>query len=60
MAVPKRRKSHSRSRMAKAHKSMTRPTVVFCPNCGGATLPHRVCPTCGQYQGREVVEQKDA
>jgi large subunit ribosomal protein L32 len=26
-----------------------------CPNCHEKKLPHRVCPHCGHYKGREVV-----
>ena len=27
----------------------------YCNQCGEPILPHRVCPSCGYYQGREVV-----
>ena len=26
-----------------------------CPQCHSQRRPHRVCPTCGYYDGREVV-----
>jgi large subunit ribosomal protein L32 len=26
-----------------------------CPHCHAPKLPHRVCPSCGYYNGREVV-----
>ncbi|HPB40908.1 MAG TPA: 50S ribosomal protein L32, partial [Flexilinea sp.] len=26
-----------------------------CPNCGEMRLPHTVCPSCGYYRGREVI-----
>jgi large subunit ribosomal protein L32 len=29
--------------------------LVQCSNCGEMRLPHRVCPKCGHYQGREVL-----
>jgi large subunit ribosomal protein L32 len=28
---------------------------VPCTNCGEMRLPHHVCPNCGHYKGREVV-----
>jgi len=31
-----------------------------CPRCHSPRLPHRVCPTCGTYAGREVVAQRIA
>jgi large subunit ribosomal protein L32 len=27
-----------------------------CPNCGEMKKPHRVCPHCGHYKGRKVLE----
>lgn len=58
MAVPKRRKSHSRARTARAHKAMKRPQVVYCSQCGAAMLPHRACPNCGFLHGQEVVSKE--
>ena len=55
MAVPKRRKSKSKTRMGRTHKGADAPSVVYCPNCGSASLPHRVCPNCGQYQGKQII-----
>ena len=28
--------------------------LVACPKCGALHLPHRMCPECGSYNGREV------
>lgn len=56
MAVPKRRKSSSKRDMRRAHHDkVTAPTLVPCPNCSAPMVPHRVCPTCGQYKGRNVI-----
>ena len=56
MAVPKKRKSKSRRDMRRAHWKLTAPNVVNCPQCTEPSLPHRVCPKCGYYKGREVVK----
>ena len=39
------------------------PTIIFirlslaeCPNCHEKKLPHRACPRCGYYKGREVID----
>lgn len=55
MAVPKRRKS--RCRIKQRHGSHKRPVVsrATCEKCGAARQPHRVCPGCGSYAGRQVV-----
>lgn len=60
MAVPKRRKSRSRRDMRRAHHDrVTAPNLIPCPNCGDVMVPHRVCPSCGHYKGREVVKVED-
>ncbi|NPA13327.1 MAG: 50S ribosomal protein L32, partial [Aquificae bacterium] len=30
----------------------------ICPDCGQPKAPHRVCPHCGSYKGKEVIEGK--
>ena len=55
MGVPKRKTSKSKSRMRRrSHKKAT-PTAQKCPKCGAWRQPHRVCATCGTYDGRQVV-----
>jgi large subunit ribosomal protein L32 len=39
---------------------MNRPTVQACPNCSAPRLPHRVCMSCGQYGGEQIVAKKQA
>jgi large subunit ribosomal protein L32 len=29
------------------------PSLSLCPQCNEPKLPHRVCPTCETYKGRE-------
>ncbi|MFO0945864.1 MAG: 50S ribosomal protein L32 [Planctomycetota bacterium] len=60
MAVPKRRKSHSKTRMGRAHKAIKPVKVVSCPNCSSSMLPHRVCPNCGFYQGRVYIPAEES
>ncbi|WP_412542194.1 50S ribosomal protein L32 [Longispora sp. K20-0274] len=56
MAVPKRRMSRSNTRSRRANwKAQVVPTVA-CPQCKADKLAHAVCPTCGTYNGRQVVE----
>lgn len=57
MAVPKRRTSASKRDMRRAaNEKIVAPNVIPCANCGEPTLPHRVCPSCGQYKGREITK----
>lgn len=55
MAVPKRRTSRARRDKRRAHDALAPPTRSNCPQCGEPKLPHRVCPNCGTYRGREVL-----
>jgi len=59
MAVPKRRVSKQRKRKRRGEHKAEMPTVNRCPKCGDPKLPHRVCPTCGTYQGEQVVEVEE-
>lgn len=60
MANPKRRHSKARRDKRRAHDALRRPGTSTCDNCGETKLPHRVCASCGQYRGREVVEVEDS
>lgn len=55
-ALPKRKISKARRDRRRAHDSLTRPKLVNCDNCGERKLPHILCPSCGFYRGRQVVE----
>ncbi len=59
MAVPKRKVSKSRrdSRRAQTFR-LEAPNLSPCPNCRTLRLPHRVCPNCGYYQGRLVIQKE--
>lgn len=54
MAVPKKKTSKSRRGMRRSHDRVPVPNVIYC-SCGEPTLPHRVCPGCGTYKGRQMV-----
>lgn len=56
MAHPKRQHSRQRQRKRRTHDGLTVRLLVECPQCDEKTLPHRICPTCGYYKGRKVVE----
>ena len=59
MPNPKRRHSRARRDKRRAHDRLTGPALSKCPNCDEARPPHRVCPHCGHYKGREVIEVGD-
>ena len=55
MAVPKKRQSRTRRDKRRAQYKVSAPRLNECPRCHSPRLPHRVCPTCGTYAGREVI-----
>jgi large subunit ribosomal protein L32 len=57
MAVPKRKKSRSRTRHRRARwLAAPAPTIAKCPRCTSPIQPHTVCGVCGHYRGRRVLD----
>lgn len=56
MAVPKRKISKSRrDKRRAANIKMTAPNIIECPQCHEPNVSHRVCASCGFYDGKEVI-----
>ena len=55
---PKRKHSRARQGERQSHLALKAAALVECPQCKNPKIPHRACPTCGTYDGREVVEMK--
>ena len=34
------------------------PEDFKCPQCGELKMPHRICPACGYYKGKEIVKKE--
>lgn len=56
MAVPKKKTSKSRRNMRRSHDALAVNSAVECSNCGELKRSHHICPACGHYDGREVVD----
>jgi large subunit ribosomal protein L32 len=59
MAVPKRRTSRSKKGSRRAHHFVVPKGVQYCARCNEPVLPHRICPNCGFYQGKEVISMEE-
>ena len=59
MAVPKNKTSKARRDKRRANWKLDVPNLVECPQCHELKMPHRVCPACGQYKGKEVIKVED-
>ena len=55
-AVPFRKVSKTRKRMKRSHNALDLPGMIKCPTCGEMIKSHRVCPKCGSYKGKTIIE----
>jgi large subunit ribosomal protein L32 len=58
MGLPKKKYPKSRQGKRRSHMALSAPAMVDCPQCHSLKSSHHVCPTCGTYNGREVIEIK--
>lgn len=55
-ALPKQRISRAHQGNRRRHHFIQAPALVKCRNCNSTKQPHHVCPTCGTYRGRQVIQ----
>jgi large subunit ribosomal protein L32 len=60
MPNPKKRHSKARRDKRRANWKIEAPNLSLCPQCRQPKAPHRVCPTCGFYNGKEVIPAEEA
>ena len=56
MAVPKRKHSNARTGSRRAHHAKKPLQLEYCTKCSTAIPSHVICPNCGHYAGRIIVE----
>ena len=54
MPNPVKRHSKTRRNQRRAHDFLQQPSLSLCPQCKEVKMPHRACPKCGTYKGREI------
>ncbi|GAA0176930.1 50S ribosomal protein L32 [Clostridium sediminicola] len=60
MAHPKRKTSKARRDQRRASNfKLSAPGLVECPQCHEMKLAHRICKSCGFYNGKEVVKVEE-
>ncbi len=59
MALPKKKMSRTRRNSRRAQDALSKIHLVKCPDCGSATRPHNICPTCGKFRGVEYLRFDD-
>ena len=58
MAQPKRRWSKARTHTKRSTWKLENKNLVECPHCHELIMQHRVCPSCGYYDGIEIISKK--
>ncbi|MCS7202418.1 MAG: 50S ribosomal protein L32 [Dictyoglomus sp.] len=59
MGLPKKKLSTSRRDRRWVRYKISGISLVECGHCHKFILPHRVCPFCGFYEGRSVINIKE-
>lgn len=55
-ALPKQRISRGRQGNRRRYHYLKLPQLMDCPVCGQKKRTHYVCPNCGTYRGRQVLQ----
>ncbi|HOE74378.1 MAG TPA: 50S ribosomal protein L32 [bacterium] len=58
MAEPKKKLSSTRSGNRRAHRALKAINASKCANCGEKVIQHKLCPGCGFYKGKKVLDIK--
>ena len=56
MAVQKSRRTPSTRGMRRSHDALKAKQLQACPKCSTPKPSHVICPNCGHYGGRTIVE----
>jgi len=56
--LPKRKYAKARQGKRRSHLGLKTPALIICKQCNSPKQSHRVCPTCGSYNGQEVIAIK--
>ncbi|HEV8228530.1 MAG TPA: 50S ribosomal protein L32 [Candidatus Limnocylindria bacterium] len=55
---PKKRTPHAAQGERRSHLALVAQHLVPCPQCKSPKPPHQVCPHCGTFRGRQVIQIK--
>jgi len=59
MALPKRKISKARRDSRRANWKLMLPGITSCPKCKEPKLSHRVCKSCGYYDGKQILQVEE-
>lgn len=56
MGMPKKRLTSTRSGNRRSHLGLSTVSLAKCEKCHEPVQPHTVCPNCGTYRGRVIID----
>ncbi|MDI6778519.1 MAG: 50S ribosomal protein L32 [Patescibacteria group bacterium] len=56
MSVPKQRHTKGRRNRRRANIKIVSKKFVSCSHCSKEIMKHKICPYCGYYKGKEVID----
>lgn len=59
MAVQQNKVSRARRNKRRSHDALKAGNWAECDNCGELKVPYHMCPACGQYKGRSILEVRE-
>ena len=59
MPLPKRRHGRARRDKGRTHLKLKVAALVVCSQCSSLKPPHKICPVCGYYDGKQAVVFKE-
>lgn len=55
MAVPRNRLSNARKNSRRSHHAKQPKNFAICSNCKAKRISHQLCPHCGYYADRSIL-----
>jgi len=56
MGLPAKQRTRTSKKQRSSHFALKKKTTTKCEKCGALITPHRACPQCGTYKGRQVID----
>lgn len=56
MAEPKKKSSKTRTGWRRSQFKKKTASLIVCSKCKQRILPHRACPFCGTYKGKQILK----
>lgn len=57
-SIARKRTRHSTWQTLNIKRILKKASLATCTNCNGVRLNHRVCPSCGYYNGKQIMTIK--